>query len=160
MVKVQTNDDVVFNIELRHLMMSTFLRDTYNDVGGQDDITLKLPNVYSKEMLKIIEYMKQHVDDPPIVEELDPDPVKVKSSEINDPFDKEYVAIKDSELFYLVTAANYLDIPLLIVLCNKAIANMIKSQTTEQLRKRFNIVNDFTEEEEKQIQTDFSWLNK
>lgn len=48
-------------------------------------------------------------------------------------------------------AANYLDIkPLLDVGC-KSVANMIKGKSAEEIRRTFNITNDFTPEEEAQI---------
>lgn len=68
-------------------------------------------------------------------------------------------------LFEIILAANYLDIkPLLCVydlsICwlrissvfsdvgCKTVANMIKGKSPEEIRKLFNIVNDFTPEEE------------
>lgn len=41
---------------------------------------------------------------------------------------------------------------LLDVTC-KTVANMIKGKTPEEIRKTFNIKNDFTEEEEAQVTT-------
>lgn len=54
-------------------------------------------------------------------------------------------------------AANYLDIkPLLDVGC-KTVANMIKGKSPEEIRKTFNITNDFTPEEEEQIRRENEW---
>ena len=54
-------------------------------------------------------------------------------------------------------AANYLDIkPLLDVGC-KTVANMIKGKSPEEIRKTFNIQNDFTPEEEDQIRRENEW---
>lgn len=73
-------------------------------------------------------------------------------------------------LFEIILAANYLDIkPLLYVpdlgwpqhptlthghysdVGCKTVANMIKGKQPEEIRKLFNITNDFTPEEEEQI---------
>ncbi len=52
--------------------------------------------------------------------------------------------------FFGAQAANYMDIkPLLDLTCAK-VASMIKGKTPEEIRKVFNIVNDFTPEEEAQ----------
>lgn len=54
-------------------------------------------------------------------------------------------------------ASNYLDIkPLLDVGC-KTVANMIKGKSPEEIRKTFNITNDFTAEEEEQIRRENEW---
>lgn len=52
---------------------------------------------------------------------------------------------------YFVQAANYLDIKGLLDVTCKTVANMIKGKTPEEIRKTFNIKNDFTEEEEAQV---------
>lgn len=60
-------------------------------------------------------------------------------------------------LFEIILAANYLDIkPLLDVGC-KTVANMIKGKSPEEIRKLFNIKNDFTPEEEEQIKRENEW---
>lgn len=51
----------------------------------------------------------------------------------------------------LLQAANYLDIKGLLDVTCKTVANMIKGKTPEEIRKTFNIKNDFTEEEEAQV---------
>ena len=57
-------------------------------------------------------------------------------------------------------AANYLDIkPLLDVGC-KTVANMIKGKSPEEIRKTFNIQNDFTPEEEDQIRRENEWAEE
>lgn len=57
-------------------------------------------------------------------------------------------------------AANYLDIkPLLDVGC-KTVANMIKGKSPEEIRKTFNIQNDFSVEEEDQIRRENEWAEE
>lgn len=40
----------------------------------------------------------------------------------------------------------------------KTVANMIKGKSVEEIRKTFNIVNDFTPEEEEQIRKENEWV--
>lgn len=59
-----------------------------------------------------------------------------------------------------IQASNYLDIkPLLDLTCGK-IASMMKDKTTEEIRAEFDIVNDFTREEEMQVCTIFKKKKK
>jgi S-phase kinase-associated protein 1 len=63
----------------------------------------------------------------------------------------------EADLSNLSQAANYLDIkPLLDVGC-KTVANMIKGKSPEEIRKTFNITNDFTPEEEEHIRRENEW---
>ncbi|KAF3618396.1 E3 ubiquitin ligase complex SCF subunit sconC [Capsicum annuum] len=48
-------------------------------------------------------------------------------------------------------AANYLNIKSLLNLTCQTVANMIKGKTPEEIRKTFNIKNDFTPEEEEEV---------
>lgn len=54
-------------------------------------------------------------------------------------------------------AANYLDIKALLDVGCKTVANMIKGKSPEEIRKTFNITNDFTPEEEEQIRRENEW---
>lgn len=59
----------------------------------------------------------------------------------------------------LSQAANYLDIKGLLDVTCKTVANMIKGKTPEEIRKTFNIKNDFTEEEEAQVSVSSAFRN-
>lgn len=78
------------------------------------------------------------------------------SYEITNTFDKDFVTT--NELFDIINAAHTLDIqPLLDDAC-KVVAELIRDKTPEQIRQAFNIVNDFTPEEEQKIRNENEWI--
>lgn len=52
---------------------------------------------------------------------------------------------------FSIKAANFLDIKGLLDVTCKTVANMIKGKSPEEIRRTFNIKNDFTPEEEEQV---------
>ena len=56
--------------------------------------------------------------------------------------------------------ANYLDIKGLLDVTCKTVANMIKGKTPEDIRKIFNIKNDFTPSEEEQVRKENEWCEE
>lgn len=72
----------------------------------------------------------------------------VEMSSVVDPWYAQYIDLEQEILFELIMAANYLDIkPLLELSCAK-VASLIKNKSIQEIRKFFNIENDFTPEEE------------
>ncbi|RYQ80728.1 hypothetical protein Ahy_Scaffold1g106941 isoform C [Arachis hypogaea] len=59
-------------------------------------------------------------------------------------WDAEFVKVDQATLFDLILAANYLNIKSLLDLTCQTVADMIKGKTPEEIRKTFNIKNDFT----------------
>merc|ERR1712166_261969 len=73
-------------------------------------------------------------------------------------WDKDFVKVDDETLFSLILAANYLDIKPLLDLTRKTVADYIKQcKTPQEIRRRFNIKNDFTPEEEEEVRKENAW---
>ena len=73
---------------------------------------------------------------------------------------RELMQHKTQLLFELILAANYMDIKPLLDLTCATVASMIKGKTPEEIRKTFNIVNDFTPEEEAQVREENKWCEE
>ncbi|THG01809.1 SKP1-like protein 1B [Camellia sinensis] len=103
--------------------------------------TILLPNVDNETLTMAIDYCSKHVNSKKISKEAD-----LKK------FDSEFVAKKDlGVLIKLVSAVNYLDVKGLLELICQRIADQIKDLMSNDVRKIFNIENDFTPEEEAAI---------
>merc|ERR1711916_37476 len=106
---------------------------------------------------KVIEYCQVHKDDPPVSEE---EEGKEKRTDEIEQRDLAFTKIDQGTLFELILAANYLDLKPLLDLTCKTVANMIKGKKPEEIRKTFNIKNDFTPEEEEQVKRENEWCEE
>ncbi|KAF9190180.1 hypothetical protein BGZ51_008883 [Haplosporangium sp. Z 767] len=147
-------DNENFTVDKEVAERSILIKNMIEDVG-ESDSPIPLPNVSSAVLKKVIEYCEHHRNDPIQVQDETDDPRK-RSNDI-DEWDMNFMNVDQDMLFEIILAANYLDIkPLLDVGC-KTVANLIKGKTPEEIRKLFNIVNDFTPEEEAQIKKENEW---
>jgi S-phase kinase-associated protein 1 len=60
-------------------------------------------------------------------------------------------------LFDMMLAINYLDIKGLLDLGCQMVADMMKGKSVKEIRKTFNIKNDYTPEEEEEIRRENPW---
>jgi len=155
-IKLQSNDQHLIEVDQQVAERSLLIKNMLEDLGdaavGQ---TIPIPNVTEPVLRKVIEWCEHHRNDPPSTGEDDNDNRK-KTTEIEE-WDQKYMQVDQEMLFEIILASNYLDIkPLLDVGC-KTVANMIKGKSPEEIRKTFNITNDFTPEEEEQIRRENEW---
>jgi len=100
----------------------------------------------------VIEYCKYHVDN----QKAGDDKPATSEDEIK-AWDLDFVKVDQATLFDLILAANYLNIKNLLDLTCQTVADMIKGKTPEEIRKTFNIKNDFTPEEEEEVRRENQW---
>lgn len=127
-----------------------------NVADDDDDEPIEIPtqNVRSAVMKNILEWCEHYKDYNFPEDEQDDD--SKKSAPI-DPWDSHFLNVDQEMLYEIILAANYLNIkPLLNAGC-KVVAEMIRGKTPEEIRKTFNIVNDFTPEEEAAIRRENEW---
>lgn len=126
--------------------------------GDSEEKEIPLPNVKTDVLTKIVDYMKYHADSP--AKEIEKPLKSANMSEVVCQWDASFIDVDQELLFELILAANYMDIkPLLDLTCAK-VASMIKGKTPEQIRKTFNIVNDFTPEEEEAVRAENKWAEE
>jgi len=158
-VKLQPSDDpnasIEVAIEVAH--MSQTIKNMLEDLGGTaPEVPIPLHNVTTKVLNKVVEYCNYHVENPVKADEKRED----KRTDDIIPWDKNFCSVDQATLFELILAANYLDIKPLLDLTCKTVANMIKGKTPEEIRKTFNIKNDFTPEEEEKVRKENEWCEE
>ena len=154
-VTLQSQDGQDFQVEVKVAKMSGTLKDLIDDAGVENAVPL--PNVTGKILSKVVDYCKHHTEHPNAVGE---DKKDEKRTDDIIPWDLEFCKVDQPTLFELILAANYLDIKELLDLTCKTVANMIKGKTPEEIRKTFNIKNDFTPEEEEQVRKENEWCEE
>ncbi|KAI2613008.1 E3 ubiquitin ligase SCF complex, Skp subunit [Hypoxylon fragiforme] len=155
-VRLESNDHIKIDVEKavaeRSLLIKNMLEDLGPNVEGQD---IPIPNVTEPVLRKVIEWCEHHRNDPPASSEDESDNRK-KTTDI-DEWDQKFMQVDQEMLFEIILASNYLDIKALLDVGCKTVANMIKGKSPEEIRKTFNITNDFTPEEEEQIRRENEW---
>ena len=154
-LKLESSDNKVFTVSTIVAQQSVTIKNMLEDIGDAD-APIPLPNVTGYILEKVIDYLNHHHEHP----EPTPDEKDEKRTDNISGWDKDFCNVDQPTLFELILAANYLDIkPLLDVTC-KTVANMIKGKTPEEIRKTFNIKNDFTPEEEEAIRKENEWCEE
>ncbi|KAM0559629.1 hypothetical protein ACHAPJ_004153 [Fusarium lateritium] len=157
-VWLASNDSANIEVDRVVAERSMLIKNMLEDIGD-DGITqsnpIPIPNVNEAVLRKVIEWCDHHRNDPPQAQDDESDARK-KTTDIEE-WDQKFMQVDQEMLFEIILASNYLDIkPLLDVGC-KTVANMIKGKSPEEIRKTFNITNDFTPEEEEQIRRENEW---
>lgn len=119
---------------------------------GEGEV-VPLPNVSAKILAKVIEYCQEHAK----AGDGGDSSKTTKTDEELKAWDAEFTKVDQGTLFELILSANYLNIKPLLDLTCITVANMIKGKTPEDIRKTFNIENDFTPEEEEEVKRENQW---
>ena len=154
--ELTTLEGNITEVPVKIISKSVLIKGLIEDSGVDEEIPI--PNIKKEVLDKIIEYLK-HVDTNPAPELEKP----LKSSSLADlvsPWYAQYIDLPQAELFDLILASNYLDIKSLLELSTAKVASIIKNKTIPEIRKFFNIENDFTPEEEMQIMEENKWAEE
>lgn len=146
-----------FSIERKFTINSKLIQTMLET--DKTETRLTLHNVDGETLAKVIEYLEYHYEHP--AQEIEK-PLRHANMRDNvvDKFDYDFVQVEHTMLFKLIMAANYLDIPSLLELCSATVACSIKGKKTEEIRKLYGIVNDFTPEEEKSVMDEVAWAEE
>uniref|UniRef100_A0A1I8EEX0 Skp1-related protein n=1 Tax=Wuchereria bancrofti TaxID=6293 RepID=A0A1I8EEX0_WUCBA len=168
-ISLISSDNETFEVDRNVIRLSTTINTMLQDLGmdnqdgGDVDMVEGIPlqSVNSAILKKVIHWCEYHKDDPIPPEDNDN---KEKRTDDISSWDVEFLKVDQGTLFELILAipfiglaANYLDIKGLLDVTCKTVANMIKGKSPEEIRRTFNIKNDFTPEEEEQIRKENAW---
>ena len=136
-------------------LVKTMLDEDADEEEAQE---VPLPNVKSAVLTKVIEFCRHHQEEP--MTEIEKPLKSANMFEVVQQWYANFVDIEQEVLFELILAANYMDVKPLLDLTCATVASMIKGKTPEEIRQQFNIVNDFTPEEEQQVREENRWCEE
>ena len=160
-LKLESSDKKVFPVDVEVAKKSITLRDLMTNLGiedgDEDGDPIPLPKVDAANLERLLQWAKEHKDDPPAPTD---DETKYRTDNISD-FDKEFFNMDQAALLQLIHAANFMNMPDLLLTACKTVANIIKERDVDQIRDYFHIKNDFTEEQEEHVKQSklIDWFN-
>jgi S-phase kinase-associated protein 1 len=127
--------------------------------GDKEARDIHVPEVKTGDTLrKVIRFLEHHHKTP--YKTIDTPIKSCDMVHITSDWDADYVDVDNDTLFDLIVAANYLHLEWLLDLTCAKVGSMIKGKTAEQIRATFNIVNDFSKEEEEQLKKESTWAEE
>jgi S-phase kinase-associated protein 1 len=153
--------------------MSELVKQMLDEDQLEDEEAQEMPllNIKSTILAKVIEYCQYYLHNP--MNEIEKvrfplyltclflllhQPLKsVSMSEVVQEWYANYISVDRETLFELTLAANYMDVKPLLDLCCATTASLIKGKTPEEIRRQFNIVNDFSPEQEALVREENKW---
>ncbi len=148
--KLKSEDGQLFEVEENILFVSKYLKDLINLYPDPDN-EVNINQVDGKNLSKVIEYLKHYEHSKP--KEI---PKPLPSSDLKSilpRWDYNFVnSLSLEECIDLANAAAYLHINGLINLSTAKLASEMLNGTVEQVREKFGIKSDMTEEEMKHFE--------
>ncbi|KAJ4848363.1 SKP1-like protein 13 [Turnera subulata] len=146
MITLMSSDGEEFVVEEAVAAQSQTIKHLIED-GCSTEGSIPLPNVTGRVLSEVIQYCKKHSSS---------DDKEEKELEA---WDAEFVKAADDHvaLTDLMMAANFLDIKGLLDLVAQTLANMITGKSPEEVRRMWNIKNDFTPEEAEKVRKENQW---
>lgn len=158
-IKLLSADGETFDVEREVISASTTIKNMMDqiDATSEDDEPIPLQNVTGSILKRVIQWAQYHRNDKN--ENAEDDQREKRSDDIG-AWDSEFLKVDQGTLFELLLAANYLGIEGLLDAACKTVANQIRGKGPDEIRRTFNIQNDFTPEEEEQTKYDNQWCEE
>uniref|UniRef100_I1QCD4 SKP1-like protein n=2 Tax=Oryza glaberrima TaxID=4538 RepID=I1QCD4_ORYGL len=148
MITLKSNDEKLVEVTEASARQSRAITNLIDD--GCADV-IPLPNVDSKTLAKVIPYCDEHGRANSGTDE---------ERAALGRFDADFVGELDKDkasLIDVIMAANYLNIQGLLDITCQRVADTIGSATAEEIREAFDIEDDLTEAEKKEIREENAW---
>ncbi|KAL2324002.1 hypothetical protein Fmac_023060 [Flemingia macrophylla] len=152
-IGVKCSEGMVLEVDEALVNASPTMKRLIEEKCGESNIVITLPNISSKTLSQIIEFLKLDLESNATLGDVGAD-ADCKASESLTSFNKLSLE------FIKVDAAHYLKIEKIYDSGCEEAARRISGKTPEQIRETFKIKNDFTpdEEQENKRMLQAAWL--
>ena len=138
-------DNQKIEIDTESAQKSNLLKGLISDFNVNKE-PIQLPDIKYDILKKVVDYLTYYKDKNP--KDIPKPMPSANLSEVIDEWDVKFInSIELDNVFDLINAANYMDIPSLLDLACAKIASLMKGKTSQEIRTMFNIECDLTEEE-------------
>ena len=155
-VTILSKEGDSFTITRQQAELSELLKPFIAEGSGDEPVPV--PDVSSKVIKYIIQFMESYVADP--MKDIEKPLKSTVMKEVVQEWYAEFVEGADKDMFELILGANFMDIKPLLELTCAYTASKIKGKSPEEIRKIFDVTNDFTPEEEAQIREENKWCEE
>ena len=138
-ITLVSNDGIKKTVKKDLIMKSGLVKNLIQDYPEDTEIPIK--DVKGEILDKVLEFLNHYENEVP--QEI---AAPLKSNDFKKcvpEWDFNYINQELNIVFEIMTAANYMDIPALLDLCAAKVASNINGKSTEEIRKTFNLKNDF-----------------
>ena len=149
--KLKSEDGQVFEVEESFLVKSKYFKDLINDYYPDPDQEININQIDGKNLSKIIEYLKHYEYEKP--KDIPKPLVTSDLKSILPEWDYNFInSLSLEECIELANAATYLYVNGLINLSTAKLASEMLNGPIEQVREKFGIKSDMTEDEMKKFE--------
>ena len=175
------------NLELympiEYARMSNTIKNILDDIEDEDDAdapVIPVEKINYEIMKKVKDFCAKYAKDAkdpnapnaPIdltEEEEEKQDFEIRTRPLTE-FERTYTKVPKKILFEMINTANYLDLKPMLDVCCKAVAEMIKEKTSDEIKnefkiefdydykKEFDVTGDFSQEDKEQVTKENPWL--
>ena len=145
-----SSDNQKIEIDPESAQKSNLLIGLITDFNSEID-QIQLSDIKFDILKNVVDYLTYYKNKNP--KDIPKPMPSANLSEVLDEWDVKFInGIELDNVFDLINAANYMDIPPLLDLACAKIASLMKGKTSQEIRTMFNIECDLTEEELKEYE--------
>lgn len=149
-IQLKSFDNEIYEIDeaiaaKQSVVIANMLELEESEKSNGEKILIPLPNISGKILKMVLDWIMKHDDK------------KLTEKELRD-WENEFVEVDLDVMYELIMAANYMEVNELLHRACQRVADHIAGKQPEEIRRIFNIENDFSPEEEAEIRRQNAWV--